>query len=403
MLSGVEPTQASEIQFGADTSVIVAQHLGDSVRSEETLQLHAKLEWQHQAWQLVADGRARANNAYDGKPPYSEAAKQAYQFSSDWRELYLARTLNHWTVRLGWQQVVWGRADNLRVLDQVNPLDYRDFVLPDLGDYRISTPMLQAIGSLGEWSMEVLLVTAFEPNRYPEAGSEFDLKLEQPLLDAGFTLGREKSCTSCMEAGLHASRTFAGTDISLVYFATRDDDPVYHLQNDGVTLRREFARQQQLGAGVAHTLPQGFVLRGETSVIPDYAYTRVDTFAAPANHLTVRYLLGLDYLWRDWLMAMQLQDRYIQDWSASLLADEKETIYTASVTGSTHNAQFEHRVAVSLLDDGRESLWQIRSTWKPTDRYSVGIALDLFAGKPRGLFGQFDAKDRLRAEIKYYF
>jgi hypothetical protein len=393
---------ASEVQLDVDTSLIVAQHVHDSTRSEETLQLHARAEWQQGVWQVVADGRARANGAYDGSAPYSQAAQDAYQYSADWRELYLSRSVDAWTLRLGWQQVVWGRADNLRVLDQVNPLDYRDFVLPDLNDYRISVPMVQALGDVGQWSVEALLISAFKANRYPVAGSEFDLRLEQPLLDAGFAIRSADKCSPCWEAGLQATRNFAGTDVSLVYFATRDDDPVYRLREDGATLQREYHRQQQIGAGLAHNLAQGFVLRGEASWIPDFVYTHYDSTLSTHRHATLRYLLGLDYLWRDWMLALQAQDRHIDQWRAALELPKQDTVYTASLTGTTHNAHFEHRLAVSVLDDGHENLWQARSIWKPSDRFNLGVALDIFSGKPQGRFGQFDAQDRLRLECKFF-
>ena len=47
------------------------------------------------------------------------------------RELYLDTSIDDSIVILGKQQVVWGKSDGLKVLDIVNPQDFREFILDD--------------------------------------------------------------------------------------------------------------------------------------------------------------------------------------------------------------------------------------------------------------------------------
>ena len=62
------------------------------------------------------------------------------------RELYLDATLGKWDFRIGRQQVVWGEADGLRLMDIVNPLDMRrQFITRSWEDIRIPQTMLKAV------------------------------------------------------------------------------------------------------------------------------------------------------------------------------------------------------------------------------------------------------------------
>ncbi len=50
-----------------------------------------------------------------------------------------------WSLQAGLLKPVWGRADALRVLDVLNPVDRRNFVLDPLLDQKISQPMLRLV------------------------------------------------------------------------------------------------------------------------------------------------------------------------------------------------------------------------------------------------------------------
>ncbi len=53
------------------------------------------------------------------------------------REFYADIDLDRVYLRLGKQQVVWGEADGLKVLDVLNPQSFREFILADFEDSRI--------------------------------------------------------------------------------------------------------------------------------------------------------------------------------------------------------------------------------------------------------------------------
>jgi len=60
------------------------------------------------------------------------------------REAYIDTTLDDWLVRLGKQQVVWGTADGMKLLDMINPTDYSEMAQNQMEDSRIPVMMLNA-------------------------------------------------------------------------------------------------------------------------------------------------------------------------------------------------------------------------------------------------------------------
>ena len=63
----------------------------------------------------------------------------------DWlRELYADTKVGDWDVRLGKQQVVWGTADGIKLLDMINPTDWREFNQNTMADARIPVWMINA-------------------------------------------------------------------------------------------------------------------------------------------------------------------------------------------------------------------------------------------------------------------
>lgn len=60
-------------------------------------------------------------------------------------ELTLEATFGNFVVQVGKMKVVWGKGDKLHVLDNFNANDYKDFLIPDYIDRRISEPMVRVL------------------------------------------------------------------------------------------------------------------------------------------------------------------------------------------------------------------------------------------------------------------
>lgn len=80
---------------------------------------------------------------------------------------------NRFTVEAGKMKVVWGKGDKLHVLDNFNADDYKDFIIPDYIDRRISTPMLRGVYSFNTeqpFTIEALWTPFLPKDRFDMEG-----------------------------------------------------------------------------------------------------------------------------------------------------------------------------------------------------------------------------------------
>ena len=95
----------------------------------------------------------------------------------DWlRELYVDTRLGGFDWRLGKQQVVWGTADGIKLLDIINPTDFRELNQNSMEEARIPVWMVNGERNVGDASNVQLIVAQAEENKIP-----------------GYTMGRGES------------------------------------------------------------------------------------------------------------------------------------------------------------------------------------------------------------------
>ena len=97
------------------------------------------------------------------------------------RELCFDIDFENASLRLGKQQIVWGQADGLKLLDVVNPQDFRRFILDDFDDSRIPLWMLNFEIFLGSGDLQLLWIPDTSMHNLPEAGAIFEITA--PLAD----------------------------------------------------------------------------------------------------------------------------------------------------------------------------------------------------------------------------
>lgn len=410
-------SSAEEIDWNASVALNLAAHIegAEPEFSEKGGQFNLKFAQDNDNYLIAGEGRVRWNGAYANNA-YSEAARDAYEWSADWRELYIATDIRDLNLSFGLQQVVWGKADNLRVVDLVNPLDYRDFVLPDLNDYRKPVWMLRGEYYLDDWSLQVLYIPFFEPNDFAEQGSEYEYFTLDPAVMESFTLlpeNRPGHSFENGEFGMQIARSFSGFDLNFFALQGWDDNPVYRQiyafdadNNIFASLQPEYYRQLMLGAASAYVLGSGLVLRSEFSLIPDSMYMLevLDAAGGLTEAATLNALVGLDYTWRDWLMSIQINDRYIDNWDTEFSVAEHEPLFTFSATGQSLSGRLESRISLArYIDESNEHLIQCKTSWRPDDYWAYSLGADWFSGVAGGVFGQFENQDRIWIKVERHF
>jgi hypothetical protein len=412
----------------------------------ENVQFFTILKWFYDA---VYD----LENKYDNDPQWESKTnkKLKYPEKLQWlRECYLDILTDNLDLRLGKQQVVWGTADGVRILDIVNPLDYREWTLKDYVDSRLPLWMLNAEGQiLLNGHLQVLLIPDYEANYYPPAGAPFTLRTVrlgaesiQALTNAGVTVNTidQKPAHTFENAkvGLRWRQIIEGQafEYTLNYLNTYSFASAAYTQFQVgsppvFSLTRRAERINVFGGTFSKTitegimipgLAKGWTLRGEFAYITgDAMNIGTDKVIKQTGSNTVdvdqyNYVLGFDKsFFTNWLFSFQ----FIQMWARAteqydtsqytLLngatrgpLDECETILTLLVSTDFMHERLKPQVLILYGDDND---WRIspKVSYEINDQWLATMGLHFFEGKEQHLSGQFDKNDQLFFEVKYTF
>jgi len=93
----------------------------------------------------------------------------------DWfRELYVDTNAAGWDFRIGKQQQVWGTADGIKLLDIINPTDYREFSQNAMEDSRIPVWMITGERYLDNGGNIQFIVSQAERHKIPGLNNDGD-------------------------------------------------------------------------------------------------------------------------------------------------------------------------------------------------------------------------------------
>jgi hypothetical protein len=90
------------------------------------------------------------------------------------RELYVDTSAGDWDFRIGKQQVVWGTADGIKLLDIINPTDFRELNQNAFEDSRIPVWMVNAETYVTDRANVQLILSQAETNKYPGLWTQDD-------------------------------------------------------------------------------------------------------------------------------------------------------------------------------------------------------------------------------------
>ena len=127
------------------------------LRAQLSLELDLQL---NDDWEARIAGRGFRDYAYaNERSDYTDDVLDRYQHEIEFQELWIrGRLRKDLDVKFGRQIVVWGRSDNLRVLDVMNPLDNRVPGLVAIAALRLPVTMTRLDYYKGPWSLTGIAV-----------------------------------------------------------------------------------------------------------------------------------------------------------------------------------------------------------------------------------------------------
>ncbi|MBL7084876.1 MAG: hypothetical protein ISS43_02070 [Candidatus Omnitrophica bacterium] len=359
------------------------------------------------------------------------------------RECYVDIYTDRLDIRAGKQQVVWGTADGVRILDMVNPLDYREWTLKEYVETRIPLWMINIEGELMmDGHLQLLLIPDYQPNYYAPAGAPFTLRTvdigqqgTDALDQAGFTVSTisEKPAKQFKNTkiGLRWQNIIGGWDYTLNYlhtydFASSAYTRITFFPSMEFELKRRSEQIDIFGASFSKTLTEGFLtdllkgwtLRGEFAYIKGGAmnYGYDESIIGTVDVDQYNYCLGFDRnFWTNWLFSYQFiqfiahntEDIPGATSPYSLLfgptrggLDKLTTMMTLKVATDFMHERLKPEI---LLIYGFDRDWRIspKVSYEINDEWTIAGGLHVFGGDEQGLNGQFDKNDQLFVETTY--
>ncbi len=323
------------------------------------------------------------------------------------REVYLDVEKDVFYGRIGKQQVVWGQADGLKVLDVINPQSFREFILDDFDNSRLPLWMLNIEIALStEANLQFLWIPDMTFNEFAEMGSTFEftspsLVPELPLetqLPVKLSQSKPKSSLSNSDYGLKFSLFTHGWDLSFNYFFHYLDNPLFfsRINDNNIELSSTYKRSHLIGFSASNVF-------GDFTVRTEFGYNSKKYFPgymSPINSVfespEISSVVGLDWQGiENNLISFQWFQSYLFKNSELIIRKKNTNIMSFLYKVNFENETWDMEILILHEASERDGLVQARLSYFLESNLKIWLGSDIFYGAGNGLFGQFNSKDRL--------
>jgi hypothetical protein len=415
----------------SDTSFLLrgdaASNLMDEARQIDSMQKAAlAVHWNGslnigQRWRAVTQLRMRVDakdQLEPGRPDQDERSSYNRRWllgdagDAELREMYLDGSLGPVNLRIGKQQIAWGQADGLRVLDVVNPMSFREFILPQPEDRRIALWTLNAELAFDGGSLQLLWLPDPTYDEIPLDDEIF--AITTPLLVPKAPPGvpvrvmpteRPEGFFDSSDAGARLSLFAGGWDLTLNYLYHYQDDPAPFsaVTPTGIVTTPRYERSQLIG-GSASNAYASTTLRSEVAYSTDRWFLTNDPRDTDKVFQSdeVAYVIGVDNTTFDnTLLSAQYFQSRVLGMASGATRDRDERQLTFLVQRSFANEALRFRALWLTSLNQHDDAVQAHLSWQMSSSWTIALSFERFYGDPRGLFGEFRDASRAGLSIEW--
>ncbi len=330
----------------------------------------------------------------------------------DLRQLYMDIYLDSFDIRVGKQQIIWGKADGVFITDIVSPKDLREFLLPDFSEIRIGITSIKLDYYLDESTFEIVWVPVFTPTTEPEEGAIWRISPTLPV-PVSFDYSKKE-----VEDKLENSEVFAKYSYlsSLIDFEIMggymwDDSPTLHMDPSidsvskkitSVTVAPEYHRLSLAGGSLSTSLG-GYVLRGEGGYFRGKYFETDDLNSGGVIKKDyLNYVAGIDGSFIDINLSAQFIQQLILEYDEDITSDEYENMITFLAVKDYFRETLRVEFFAYIGLNNKDALLKPRIVYYISDELELQLGTNIFTGD-EGNFGQYDANDMVYSKIKYSF
>jgi len=307
------------------------------------------------------------------------------------REFYLDLHFRILDIRAGRQIVRWGVVEGARVTDEINPLDFQEFILREVNDRYIPLWMVKNDVYLGDTTLEAIWIPDLRTHEPAARESEWEqFRFLPGMIRPALTVRNS-------EWAARLSRLFGGWDLSASYFSTWDDFPVAFRDLEGLgrfgtapelTFVPRVGRLDIVGATLSKSLGR-VILNAEVAWVEGKFFgTRLGRFLdqtvivqfGEVQKNLFKYALQVDFsIWSSDLSLQVLQHR-IADWEPTMIQDEIDTVYGAFGRKELLHNRMVVQALILFFKNDREWLIRPRMEYAVTERVKLSVGSDVLVG-----------------------
>ena len=329
------------------------------------------------------------------------------------REAYMDIYFNSVDLRIGKQQIIWGKADGVFITDIISPKDLSEFLLRDFDEIRMGITALKANYYLGDNTFEFVWAPYFTSTQMPDENSIWFPQLDFPVSPV-FDYSQKEVAATLENSEVFAkfSAITSAIDFEIMAGYMWDDDPTMHIsktinpqthQLTGLTVTPRHHRLGLAGGSFSSTLG-GFVLRGEGAYYNGKYFNSEDSTLTDGtvkkNYL--HYLLGVDYTLWDIRLSFQFIQQAILDYENPIKNDEFENTMTVLASKDFLRETLRLELFSYIGLNNSDALIRPKITYDLADGFELLLGANIFLGS-EGRFGQYDDNDMVYTKIKYSF
>lgn len=427
----------NETSLGLDT-------FDEISKFKNILQISGEYQF-NENWAIFVSGRYWYDAVYDWYDKYDPAQYyMGHTQRADWlRDCYIDYISDRLDIRLGKQQVVWGQADGIPILDRVNPFDLTEFWLQDFRDLRIPLWMINIkysprIDSI----LQILIIPDFEQSTCapPDAPLAFR---SYKKFDA-YKKAKQAAGGTVDTNMFYPGKKFKNSTFGLQWM-DRIGELEYtlnYLYGYYYSARTLFlSGTAAVGSGAAHygrlfklyriyggsfnktfTSPgplQGITLRGDFAYYNDEPTYYGDVSVASSKGFNrwdnLFWLIGLDkYVVTNWLVSFQFAQYILQDAKPGVgnyqnmnaytygAQDQVENIFSLKIATDFMHERLKPEVMWTWTDDNQGRV-SPKLNYEIRDNLLLTLGIHYFYGDEKDSNGQYRDVSQAYLNLKYTF
>ena len=336
------------------------------------------------------------------------------------REIYAEMYFKKFDVRIGKQQIVWGKADGVFITDIVSPLNLSEFLLPDFDEIRTGVIAAKVDYYIGNSTIELIAIPQFTPTIRPNESSIWYIQPEFPAPTTfDWSKSEIKPSLENTEVFLKWSAMTSKVDFDLMGGYTWDDNPTMHVQKNfgmdtttmppspmltGLIITPEHHRLT-VGGGSFSTEILGFILRGEAAYYNGKYFQTQDPMAEDAiiQKDYINYVVGLDFSIGKVKMSGQFIQKYIMNYDTMMVDNEINNMATIMARYDMLRETLHLELFSYIGITGEDALIRPKISYDFDDSFNILLGANIFVGDKKGQFGQYQDNTMAYIKIKYNF